>query len=435
LRSLEDRLRPRAPEAAPLRDVACLGLLAPLTALMLLSWDVEGLRYVSDLAGLLASSYLLPALGVLLALRCGAIDLSIWVIFALGGAVPAALINAGVAVPTAVAAGVALGAGLGAVNGLLVAWPKLPSPVVTLAVAAAAMWTAQACLGGGLIRTPEETFDAWHISQQTSPSGQSRPQGGDEVHEPAGTGEGQADRDVRWLPISVARMLLVVAIYAAVMLAVAFGLVARRQGRLRLGPRGLLVVALAGSGALAGAGGALWLAEHGSAPVPTRLISDLRIPAAAVVAGGAFLGGPGRALLAGVYLPVAMLAVTIWRQQIGGYHAGGYDLHVLALAVMTLVAHPAAYGALMSRRCRRSASIAAGALTVGGIIALAVSAEAGMLQRATGLTWGQFSRPTLRTALSAIGIAAWAAGAALWLIARLRPGRQADTPPEHHEPV
>jgi hypothetical protein len=81
------------------------------------------------------------------------------------------------------------------------------------------------------------------------------------------------------------------------------------------GPRNRTVAALVVSGLLSAVGGGLWLIENHSTPMPDQLIGTWRIPAAAVLAGGLLLTGPGRTLLAGICLPVAMAVAVAWRDQ------------------------------------------------------------------------------------------------------------------------
>ena len=132
---LEEKLRPRAAGNPWAQDIFGMGLLLGLAAMLVPAWDTGDQRYISDVAGQMASFYLLPAMGFLLCLRCGAIDLSVWAAAALGGMVAAGLIAADVAPVLAFAAALGSGLALGVVNGALVAGLRLPSAVVSLAVA------------------------------------------------------------------------------------------------------------------------------------------------------------------------------------------------------------------------------------------------------------------------------------------------------------
>jgi len=146
-------------------------------------------------------------------------------------------------------------------------------------------------------------------------------------------------------------MLLVAGIYALAMAAlIVWDELARRraasppQRSPGAGRRRLAAAALVISGALAAVGGAVWLVEHSSTPVPTRLIGDLRVPAAAVLAGAVVLVGPNRSLLCWLFLPVSMLLVTLWRQEILSwqwFYARGYAFQLVELMAMLLTAHGA----------------------------------------------------------------------------------------------
>jgi len=404
----------------PLRDVACLGLMAALLAVLFPGWDVDAERSLTDVAGQVASYHLPPALGFVLALRCGAVDLSVWAAFAVGGLVAAGALNAGLPEALAVAAGVAAGGALGAGNGLLVARARLPSAAVTLALAAGCVWAAQAAVPGRAIRTPPDAFAAWHVSvtvpferDRPAPSSAPAPPG---ISAPAG-GADVIYEDV-WLPLSVTRMILVAGAFAVVLLALLAGLGARRALGAEFGRKKALFAALCASGALSAAGGVGWLIEHGQAAVPAWPVGDLRVPAAAILAGGWFLAGPGRAAFACLYLPVAVFTVILWRQQVPGLHAGGYDLHVLLLACMVAVAQLAAYRAVLPGR--RPLAVVAGVLTWAGVLAWAAAADAAPFRRALASAGLTASLPAVRSALVGGGIGAWAVGAAAWLAAKRR---------------
>jgi hypothetical protein len=90
-------------------------------------------------------------------------------------------------------------------------------------------------------------------------------------------------------------------------------------------------LALIVGGALAAAGGVLWLMDNDRATVPTWPIGDLRIPAAAMLAGALLLKGPRRTLLAGMCLPPAFMLATAWRQTGWGLECQGYSLQLLLL--------------------------------------------------------------------------------------------------------
>ncbi len=334
------------------------------------------------------SVHLLPALGFLLALRCGAIDLSVWVSWGLAGVVAASLINAGFAPGWAFAAGLAAGLALGAVNAVCVVAARLPSIVVTPAIACLVMLSVQALVGTNPreIEVPFDTFNRWADAL--------------DFHEPTVT---EPTTPVQTLRKPTVRRVVVGAMYIAALLALLFS---RRLGRrLGAGSRLLTGIALCASGALAAAGGLCWLLDNGRAPVPTRLVDDLRIPVAAVVAGGAFLSGPGRTALAAAWLPMVLVVVTVWLQDVWQVTASGYWLQLLLLGGMVLVSHTAGGEAMATRRGRGSMAMAAAVLTAMGIVTLGGS---------VGVARGALA------GFRITGMGLWLAGAVLLLIARAR---------------
>ena len=148
--------------------------------------------------------------------------------------------------------------------------------------------------------------------------------------------------------------------------------------------------------------------EHGQAPVPTRPVDDLLMPAAAILAGGAFAVGRGRTLLAGLCLPTCLLLTAIWRQEVFGVQrleAHGYAPQVVLLMAMVLSAHLALGGVISARGPRRVLSGAGAGLVVAGL--LVVAAEA------------RVASHTTRTALHATGIAVWLVGVLALAVARV----------------
>jgi ribose/xylose/arabinose/galactoside ABC-type transport system permease subunit len=265
----------------------------------------EQIQYLTNVPGQMASMYLLLALGFALALRCGAIDLSIWTSAGAGGVVAAASINAGVAPTLAFAAACGTGLALGAFNGAMVGGLRLPSVLVTLATAVAGMWLMHWLIGSKSIAVPAGSFGGLSI--------------------------------LPYPPLLVGRMLIVAAAYSVAMLALVVLDSAIGRG-VHFGRRVQLLAALTASGALAGLAGACWLIDRNQAPLPSAVIGDLRAPAAAVLAGAAFFAGRSRTLLVGIALPPALLAATIWRQQawLAPYLSPAW--HMALLIIATLVA-------------------------------------------------------------------------------------------------
>jgi len=385
--TLEEKLRPPFLVDPWPRDVAGVGFGLALGAMLGAAWNVGQQRYLTDVVGQMASFYLLVSLGFLLVLRCGGVDLSVWVLAGLGGIVAAALIQAGLPAVLAFAAAVGLGASAGAVNGVLTIGLRVPSPIVTFATAGA-LWWALGAIGGTADRAlSESSMSYWGLW-------------------PA-------------FPPLVTRMLFVAAVYAVVMLVL---LAADASPKLRRGltPSARLFWALCASGALASLAGASWLIDHNVAPVPSRPIGDLRIVTAAILAGGAFFGGRGRTMLAGVCLPGALLLTTIWRQEVGILPLGGYQLQVLLLGGMCIVVQVAMAGAIASRRPARLVAVAGAALATLGVLLVARSAS----------VEGSDARRMYHLS----GLVAWLAGGCLTLIARGSARRDRALPPTAANP-
>ena len=404
---LEEKLRPNVTTNADVRDLLTVSLLVGLT-LVLLNQPLSHLTHfirtsnwgslqelLQDLAVLSISTYLLLAMAFALPLRRGAIDLSIWTVACLGGIVPVLLIRRGCPLGLAVAAGPVAGLVVGAIQAGLVAFLKLPSPLVTLGTAALLIQVLPLVTGpagqdgaaprgvpstgpaghrgaaprGGPreIWVPDHTFDAWCLSQM------SRSEGGEE--EAAGDEDGHAQ--VVYLPLSFTRMVLTGLIFAMALL-VLLGLMfvnAHQEGSWSLSPRWQLFAALCASSFLAATAGALWLVEYNKAPVPTRLVDDLRAPAAALLAGAALLGGRGRTLLCLILLPGAVLLAIFWRQNVWPMSWAGLDLQMLLLIFMALLLQVGVRQVLSLRTVNRKLAALA-VISMGcGIILLAQTAN------------------------------------------------------------
>jgi ribose/xylose/arabinose/galactoside ABC-type transport system permease subunit len=372
---LEDMLRPPEPADPWSRDVLSVALLLILAAVLIPAWDIGPANFQHTVVGNMASFLLLPTLGFLLALRCGAIDLSVWVNAGLGGVVAAVLIARGVSAPLAFAAGGGVGLAAGCLNGLLVAGAGIPSVAATLAVAAGTVWALGAVLPARSVAIPDLTFEGWLAGHPS--------------------------------PMLAARVLTVAVLYLGALALVMVLDVAVWRG-VQFGRRVSVFAALAASGALSALGGACWLIDSGRAPVPTRVVDDLRVPAAAVLAGALFLGRRGREVLAAMSLPAALLLATIWRQEAWSLPAPGhgYALQLLVLAGMTVVVH-IAFGHYVDSRPSPDRWPAAGALmTLAGLALVAAAAN--------------FTHPAVKDAFHAAGVAAWLSGTAAVLITMRR---------------
>jgi ABC-type xylose transport system permease subunit len=334
MKSLEDKLRPRGEtNGSLLRDGLVWAMLGALFLAMLPVWWMDRMLLASLAGGdtshlgdviehisrLLLSYWLLPALGFMLALRCGAIDLSVWTTAGLAGVVSAAILqDGGESTPTvAITAGIAVGAACGAVNGALVAGLRIPCPIVSLVMAFGLIGVLGEVVPGREIILNDGDTDGLLSGFQ-------------------GVADWSGLPEFTRQSIAAFMMFIIYAITMAA--AVVYN---KDTGTPSIEPqfseRWRLFASLTASGALSAAGGVLWLVEHGVAPVPGRPFDDLVVPAAALLAGGLYLAGPGRTLLACVLLPGALAMVIGWRQEVMELRSDyllGYPLQVAMLIAM-----------------------------------------------------------------------------------------------------
>lgn len=395
---LEDNLMPRETASSWRRDVLIVATLVGLWCFLMPGAGVME-RLPADFSGQLASPFLLMTLGFLLALRRGAIDLSVWAGAALGGIVSAWLIlRLGSSAPDSprlvalcLLAGAGAGAALGAVNGLLVAYAGLPSLLVTLVTAAITVGALNYSVSGRSLHVKDNTFSQWYLSPDLDE------QDLDDMSAGAGRKVSAADYA---RPLSATRVILVGSLFVFTLVAIAMagqiaeasrifltvalvfvGILAAEilgvycgrtvkvlfwavggvvvgasamggAGVSRWSSRAHLLTALIASGFFAGSAGALWLLDQGSTPVPSawRVVDDLRVPAAAVMAGAWLLSGRRRTLLAVALLPAALLLTTNWQVRVWNLSHGGLCLQNLVLLALLLTIQVSFSAATESRR-------------------------------------------------------------------------------------
>ena len=112
-----------------------LGTLAGLVGLCLLLWILTPhFLTVSNLLNVLEQTSInaVIAVGMTFVILSGGIDLSVGSVLALSGVVMATLLQEGWGALVAIAAGLAIGFGFGALNGIAIAWGRLPPFIATL---------------------------------------------------------------------------------------------------------------------------------------------------------------------------------------------------------------------------------------------------------------------------------------------------------------
>jgi uncharacterized membrane protein YidH (DUF202 family) len=91
------------------------------------------------------------------------------------------------------------------------------------------------------------------------------------------------------------------------------------------------------SGALSALSGVCWLIDAGQAPLPTRLVDELSIPVAAILAGAMIFRGEGRTKLAIICLPPAMLLANVWELMVWPITYRGYSACLAILGGLVLL--------------------------------------------------------------------------------------------------
>lgn len=406
---LEDMLQPRGStekaETTSGCDIAVALVLLALTAVLFPLWaggELRGLlprEFVSMVLGELFSVNLLAAMAFAIALRVGAIDLSVWAVSCGSGIVAARLLVAGAGPELAVLAAACVGLGAGIVNGALVAWLRLPSIIITAIVALGVIFAGQLFVEGREVLLPAEAFSQWQLVQtvQVDPRDGESKIGADTL--PPLQPE-QAHQKIA-VPLSVTQKLLVAGVFVAVMFIVLAGGAVADTG-VRIGRRGSIFGALCMSGVLAGIAGALWLVDSGRAPAPTRVVDDFRVVAAALIAGAVVLSGRGRTFRVCMMLPPAVLLATLWRQNVWPARIGGYWLQLPALIAIVLTVHLSARQAKGRKGRHRLPPACAGVAALAALVLMGYSPAA--------------SSPAQRQLLQYAGAAAGACGAAalLW---------------------
>lgn len=325
-------------------------VLVALGVLLLPSWSESGAMYVSDYLTQAAGPWLLPALGMLLVMRRGSLDLSLWAIFGLSavltGPALASIFNlhptgVGALCPCGLPGGhaanqawivlakvVAIGAAIGGVHALAAIWLRRWTFLLTAVTAAVVAWLARP-------EAPGQAVPAFDLLPWES------------LSQPA---------------------LLCGLIYALFMLG---ALVAtRREGKPLVPGQAALPLAYLAAGALAAAGGFCWVWRSGQSPLRVEALGDLRILAGPILAGAVAYRQRGATLTAGLLLLPAMLVATMWRQMV--WDMGDWPGHP-NLAVLAIMALGAQWAWSVAAARESRAGKAGRAMTILGLCVLAGS--------------------------------------------------------------
>ncbi len=350
LRSFEELIRPDADTDRWARDLFGAVLVIAMTGTLLIGWKVGPQRYFMDVVGQMFSFYLLVAMGFAVAMRAGAIDLSVWMVAAVGGAAAIGLMHMGYGPGATLLGAASLGAMIGMVNGLLITLARIPSVIVTGVVGLLCFFALKqisAAFNVESFAAPDNAF-AGLLAITGGPPAELR--------------------------ISLVAIFFFV--FVLMLMAVQSIVHAKRS---RCTPKLTLLASLCASGGLSGLAGAIWLIDHQSSPVPTWPIGDLRIPAAALLAGAAFLSGRGRSILVTLCMPATILAATIWWLEV--LHPRPAWLQLLVLMGMTVTTHWAIVQAAAARRAANRSAVSGAMLAAGGMVIMAgaVGAESYVL--------------------------------------------------------
>ncbi|KKM67038.1 hypothetical protein LCGC14_1475150 [marine sediment metagenome] len=305
----------------------------PYRDVLVPAWAETGGVDRRDLARQLFSPWVLLALGMGLVLRQGRVDLSVWVVFSVASVVATLIVQAGGHSMWSAAGAAGVGGAFAALHALAIVRFKLPSWGVTLATAAVGVGLVKALTGGEILTIDPAMPAGW----------------------PDAVGE---------LVITGA-MVIATALIALLLSAW------RYVRRTPPGPK-TLSAALIASSLLSAMGGLCWVLKTSRTPMPGHLLGDLRVPAAAVLAGAVLFKGNGRTALVCILIPFAMVVATAWRQYIWPTPTWALDVNLLALIVLLLGAQ-LAWGDVTRRRAGPRANIwpilaAMGILAVGSAV-------------------------------------------------------------------
>ncbi|NQU76469.1 MAG: hypothetical protein HQ546_09175 [Planctomycetes bacterium] len=287
------------PRLTDARAMVSLWLLLGLVAILLPAWLKAGVMYEVDVVGVLADPWLPVAVAMLLSVRAGGLNLSVWGCASLGSAVAWLMIALGHGV-LALPAAMLVGFGAGVVQAEAFRRLRIPGVVVTAAGGLAAMALSRAVVNWAQL-SPLSTEALGSFS------------------------------------VDAVRLILAAGLYGGTLLILT---ILDKPSSPWQWPTMMadvrMYAALVAGGALAAGGGAIILINQSAYVSQAWLVTDLRVPTAVLLCGAWVWRGRGGTLIAGVLLPAAMLVTTIWLEMVPTIVFSRYQGPVATLGAMVL---------------------------------------------------------------------------------------------------
>jgi hypothetical protein len=316
-----------------------------------------------DIPQTLLHPAVLAALALAWVLQRGSADLSVWIVYCVGGTVAARLMAGGHSVGVAGLAAAGVGLGVGAFHAAIVNWTRIPGWAISTFTAIAGAVAAR----------------VWRLAPVDH----------------AVTGAAQD-------PVLLVGWLMLAALVVSQAMPEAW------PARRRPGPRASLALAMLAAPVLSALGGVAWVIRSGSSMQACPPVGDLRILAAAILAGGLIVRGPMRALMAGVLVGPAMLIATVWQVMVWDVPAVGWPVNLLVLSVMAAGVHVCGLLAIQVRRPRLGRWVG---FMFAGIVVLAASVLPMFMDPGHGLA-DMTKHRQLTMALRLLGAGVWLVGLA-----------------------
>src|SRR5205807_2644543 len=150
------------------REISVAAAILALSAV--LAWMAPGFFTLQNQTDLLLTNMpvLIVALGMTLVILCGQIDISVGSVFAVCSVAAGEFAKAGLPTPLAGLAACLIGTAFGALNGALVAYVRIPSIVVTLAIMVALRDGLRWITQGAWVQNLPADFQWFGLSQAAS---------------------------------------------------------------------------------------------------------------------------------------------------------------------------------------------------------------------------------------------------------------------------